>query len=220
MNRLLHIFIFLFVQNQVFAQFNFQVGYQYSWSQLGQLNDLITEQNKNHPEFSRSLNSLHGLHGIYFGLRQQINSLAIVGSWSNDINKNYSLTNSVDEIKVEYFYKKQRISLGFETARRLFALGTTLDLYLLSIKNRITGNDDKQDILKQRRFGNTIYGQFDFPLSERMGLLIRLSYLFPWKEYDLDPIQKHFKTTNSNTKEKFNQFGISLVFSNGFQTRY
>lgn len=220
MNKLLYIFIFLCVQNCVFAQFNFQVGYQYSWSPLIQLNDLISEYNSLHPEFSRKLNTLHGFHGIKLGLRQQINSISVVGSWTNEIAKSYSLIEGMNEVQDEYFYKKQRISLGLESAKGIFSLGTTIDLQLLSIKNRITGSEDKTDLLDQSRFGNTIYGQLDFPLSQRMGLLIRLSYQFPWEEYNLEFIQKHFKTSNNSTKEKFNQFGISLIFSNGFQTRY
>ncbi|NOT36742.1 MAG: hypothetical protein HOP11_05140 [Saprospiraceae bacterium] len=222
MYRLLYILIFKFVLISADAQFNFQVGYQYLWSEALRLNDLIAEHNLSHPEYSQKLSSLNGLHGIHLGLRYQINSVALTGSWSNDINKISSLASGTSEIKNEYFFKKQFFSLGLESARGLFALGTTIDLQILNIKNRISGSDDKINQLTQNRYGSTFYSQLDFPLSERMGLLVRLFYSLPWEDFNLQDWNKQLNPQSSatNTNEKFHHIGISLIFSNGFQTRF
>lgn len=222
MYRYLYILIFLFINFNAKAQFNFQVGYQYLWSELNQLNHLLDNHNSSHPEYTQKLKSLHGLHGIYLGLRYEFNALSLTGSWSNDINKNYSLAPGTNELKSEYFYKKQFISLGIESSKGIFALGTTVDLQLLGIKNRLTGSDDKLELLSQQQFGSTIYSQLDFALSERMGLLIRLSYSLPWSSFNLRSFNLQLNPTMSdlNTFEKFHQIGISIIFSNGFQTRF
>ncbi|MEP7194927.1 MAG: hypothetical protein ABI851_00295 [Saprospiraceae bacterium] len=226
-NKLALFFLLLLSNcNGLLSQFNFQVGYGYHWSELNSLNKSIDIHNVDHSEYSKSLESIHGLHGISIGIRHQFEILAPTFLWSNQINKNYSivpvsLTNT-KEIKSEYFYKLQSYSLGLETVGGLISVGGTIDLRRFNIKNRMSGTEGKNTILEERQFGNTFYAQFDFPASRRMGLLFRLSYSFPWSNFNLNSYQNDLNPNKPQIQstEKFHQIGISLIFSNGFQNRY
>ncbi|MCC6816091.1 MAG: hypothetical protein IT267_06735 [Saprospiraceae bacterium] len=222
MIRVLYIYILLFIVENSFAQFNFQVGYRYNWSTLNTMNEMWTYNNAQHPEYSNSFNNLHGFHGLYIGVRQQVDRISFVGMWNNDIHKNSSLIQGASEIRSEYFLNKQIYSIGLESAFGLLAFGSSFDFQLFNIKNRVTGVENKLKVLQQNRFGNTFYTQVDLPISARMGLIIRLNYTLLWKEFDLYDFNQHLNM-NSNLEgrmERFDQFGVSLIFSNGYQYRY
>lgn len=208
------------------AQFNFQVGYGYNWSELTNFNRIFEIHNTNHPEFSKKIEPLHGLHGISLGFRQSFNLVSLHFTWSNQIKKNYSLvpisSSSSVEFKSEYFYKQQYYSLGLESAGSLLAFGGSIDMRHFNIKGRKTGSDEKFGIFDEKKFGNTFYSQFDFPVSRRMAILIRLSYSLPWNSFDFINFSQFINSTSStiSEKDKFHQIGLSLLFSNGFQSRY
>ncbi|MEO6189422.1 MAG: hypothetical protein ABIO44_02705 [Saprospiraceae bacterium] len=228
MNYKLH-FVFLLLSLShlgIRAQFNFQVGYAYSWSEFSKLNEIINNYNKLHPEFSKKMGSLNGLHGIILGLRYQYPHIALTGSWSNQINNKYSLSppagTSTVEIKQELFYKNQIFSLGLESVTGMVSVGSTIDFRIFGIKGRHDFDEGKYNIMQVQEFGSNFYTQLDFPVSHRMALLLRLNYCFPWNGIDLTALDKSLNPLSSPSikNEKFNQFGISLIFSNGFQERY
>lgn len=216
---------FLIGQNS-FAQFNFLIGYSYNWSSFKSINDIISAHQTLHPEYSKKIKPLHGMHGIELGFRYKFESIGLNLRWSNQINNNYSLTTltspELKEEKRQYYYKNQLLGIGLEFGSGYFTLGGYMDYRWFDINGRYPDSEDKFDIIDNQNWGSTIFSQLEFPVSSRMALQFRIHYSFPWNKLDVQNFSTLLSPGNSSfsSKEKLNQWGISLIFANGFQPRY
>ncbi len=216
--------LFSWMINPLIAQFNFQIGYQFSYADFTAINGAVDYYNVTNPGLTKKLGKLTSMNAITLGVRQGLGIVSVIGSWTNQIDRLHSVGpqagSSNPSFNRELFFKNQIYSLGFESLSGNFGLGACIDLRLLSIKNRDTGSDFKRTILVDSKPGSTFYTFIDLPVSPRMGLVLKLSYGFPWNSIGLKKFSDFLTPVFSIGSESFRQMGLSLIFSNGRQPRY
>ncbi len=216
---------FIALGNFMEAQFNFQVGYNLNWSEFKQTNDFIDTYNHTHPELSTDMCRLHVLHGITLGLRYQFKIISVVCSWSNQSNNRYSIqpgiSAGVSDFKRQLNFINNNYNLGIESALGVFSIGSSLNLLNYRIKAEESSKDEKLQIFNSNNLGATIYSQLDFVVNSRMAIILRINYSFLFNSYNINNLNSYLNISTAQTQgEKINQFGISLIFSNGKQIRY
>lgn len=216
--------LFSWMLNPLFAQFNFQIGYQFSYADFTATNGAVEYYNVANPGLTKKFDRLNSMNAICLGVRQGLGIVSVIGSWTNQIDRLHCVGpqagSSNPAFMRELFFKNQIYSFGFESLAGKFGLGASIDLRILSIKNRDTGSDVKRTILVGSKPGSTFYTFFDIPVSPRMGLALKLSYGFPWTSFGLMKFSDFLTPGFSVGSESFRQMGLSLIFSNGRQPRY
>ncbi|MBK9107266.1 MAG: hypothetical protein IPM92_02505 [Saprospiraceae bacterium] len=218
-----YILLFGFLQlglNLGRTQVNVQVGYGLSFLNP-KVNDAIIHDYLTENDWLVKKDiQLNMLHGIDLGLKHTWSAIAMGIVWKNRGGKlNFEglhpVTGSLN--KQELFYSLNTYSLFLETNGRFIGLGATLDWNDFGIKQRYTGLDSKINIISEANWGHRFYLNLNFPAGNSAQICLQFSYHLPYGEFDLNPLANSILTNNSKlySKDKWNQFGITLLINNG-----
>ncbi|HUR31322.1 MAG TPA: hypothetical protein VMZ69_07805, partial [Saprospiraceae bacterium] len=67
----------------------------------------------------------------------------------------------------------------------------------------------------QNMFGLKFYLMFTLKGRQGVDMALQPYYVLPFSEYDLSPLAQYLQLEPSSTRQRWNRFGISVLFYNG-----
>lgn len=207
---------------ELFGQFNFQVGYDLAGIQCAHLNNVLQQYQDQKTWMTDPIGRAKVLNGIQAGIRYQKGDLAVLGTWRNKLARIKG--EGIDPISntstsKELFYKLQSFMFGIETRNYWLGVGASIDYTLLGMKDRTSGDNSKIRVLNDHSWGSHFMLNFNMPTNGNLGICFQLYYATQWRFFDIKPLADHLNIAilPSNTQEKIDQFGVSIIFNNGPQ---
>ena len=197
------------------SQVNLKTGYNFSIMsspELDRVIDLYNEVQGHTSEFGK----LKWLHGFDVGLRLKSDIHALELNYQGGYR---ALRAEGQSVNVTYTDKinfaVHAFGIGYQAAGGIFGLGT--DLQYQFYKTKVTSEQDGNSFKNvQHMPALKLYLLFTLKGRKGVDMALQPYYLHPFKYYDLEPLKNFiFHGGFFPKKEKWNRFGISLLFYNG-----
>ncbi len=214
-------FALLFLSMTINAQFNIKVGYIAQYAPLKELNSQFDIFNKR-ADVTSKYRAFHFMHGLELGARYMLSpTLAAELSAGNLFSSNNKSTVLVSNVaKNDEWRISQRIyNLGLESYLKSFSFGASVGYNKWSYSKDITGADKKQTVFSDNFFAAKISIGFTAK-SDFTSMALKPYYAFPITgTKSISPIGDILSpgTNNANVFEKYQTFGLSVLFYNGPQ---
>lgn len=213
-------FIFFLVSiGNINAQLNIKIGYSIGYVQADSTNKLIQDFNNGH-QYDKPLEEFKILHGVLVGLRYRINDVAIHLDWNNKFNLLKGSGTDASGISgfQKVFFKNASYGLGLEFfGTEKFSFGGTIDFDVLTYRLQNDGLPDKATILNDYGLGSHFYVSINIEGSDILTLNLQPYVQIPWTSYDIHALDNAINDKDSNQRlaEKYLNFGVRIIFSNG-----
>lgn len=209
------------------AQFNARVGYQYGYYGLGtdvhnSIIDQLNTDNLISLEDYQEMKSVKGFHGLILGARYRLEPVAI----------NVELTTMFQRFKNEgidpisggtlfnenyYGIFSYSAGLEFFTFKNI-SFGGTLDLNRLRIRAENDERADRHIILKENSISSHFFIGLNLYGNEHLSLALQPYIQIPWTNFDITGLEAQLNSgvNTNNLEDGFLNFGLRVIFSNGF----
>ncbi len=212
---ILFLIVFLTSIGHLTAQFNIKIGYSIGYMQAKSTNDIINSFNDSHANYESPLENFRFLHGVLVGLRYRLNDVAVHLDWNNKFNL---LQGSGGENYQKIYFKNSSYSFGLEFfGTEHFSLGGTIDLDALRYRTQTNLMTTKTTLLNDYGFGSHFYVSINIEGTDILTLNLQPYVQVPWTSYDIHALDNALNAKNLDEKlaEKYLNFGIRIIFSNG-----
>ena len=211
--------VFFGLSSPVNAQLNLKTGYSISFLQDASVDHIIQAYSQG-KTYSKNFKDLTWLHGFEAGLRwktgvhaleltylggyQRLRATATNPSGGEDLTD--KLKFNVHSAGIAYQISRDFIGAGFEMQRQWYITGAEVKQPDLNFKHT------------QAMWAKQVYLMFNFEGSGSVSMTIKPYYIFPSEAYDCLPLRDFLETNGSDLElNKWNRFGVTLLFYNGQQ---
>ncbi len=218
--RLFFLMFFSAFFGEISAQMNIKIGYSIGYMKAPTTNTIIGEFNQNHSFYENQLEDFKFLHGVLVGLRYRVNDVAFHLDWNNKFNllQGSGVDSSGVAAYQKLYFKNSSYGFGLEFfGSERFSLGGTIDLNALRYRNQNNEITTKTTILKDYSWGSHFYVSINIEGTDILTLNLQPYIQIPWSSFDLHTLDNALNTKNTTDKisEKYLNFGLRIVFSNG-----
>ena len=224
--RFFIIFIFgILFNTSLGAQFNFMVGYQYSYTNSSTLNAITSQLNANSTitlkEYQK-MSNLHGLHGVVLGARYRSDFVGFSAKWTPTFQvKEYQGSYISDSKKAfrKLYYRIDSYSLGIEFFAKQFSFGGSLDRNNLRIRSEIDTRNDRYIAATSHSLGSHFFIGINLEAHEHLSIAVQPYIQIPWTKFDYAELEDDLNTgvNLDHYKEGYVSYGLRVIFQNGLQ---
>lgn len=220
MRKLLPV-LFCFLNVVAFCQFNIKIGYNAQYAFLNKTNSLFQYYNANQTDIGQKFNKFHFMHGLEIGARYMItNSLGLEANFINIFSTDNKSSRIVsgNVANDEWRISNRLISLGFENVYTNFGYGMHLGYSNWKYLKDFPGGDKKQAVFNE----NILNLKLNLSIHVESGssaFALKPYYNYPLTNQQINSVDFTLNKRVSNILEKFNSFGLAIVFYNGPQSR-
>lgn len=211
---LLLVVFFGFFSSPVDAQVNLKSGYNISIVSVPAFDQVVSSYNQSRG-YSTDFAKLKWLHGFEAGLRLKADVHALELTYQGAYQ---SLKGSYIDADQEFTdrirFTMQSVAIGYQASDRKFGAGTDLQYQFYKVKflPEQSGNDYRNI---QNMFALKFYFIFTFKGRQGVDIALQPYYILPFKEYDLQPLAQRLQVEPSPTNDRWNRFGLTILFYNG-----
>ena len=214
---LLSAFCFL-VSLSLSAQLNLKVGYNLSFAQAQELDDVLSQFNEDNPWLDKRFKSFDIVNGLLLGFRYRFSSTALSANIYNRF-KTLEASGTDPATNTAFFrklsLKSRGISFGIEQFVGMISLGVTLDRDRFILESKNVSDGDFFGLIDVADWSNHIYVGINTPRSSGLALSIRPFVHIPWSSFSVDPLEENLGVSMSGRESKFWNFGVQVIFLNG-----
>ena len=223
-NFYLFFFVILF-SSPLSAQFNIKVGYNFSYSDPETHNSIIEQLNTERSAYFdnyEEMGAFHIMHGFVFGARYRFGSTAINADYNTKLQvKEFEGYNTITE-STEYrkhFYRIDSYSTGLEFFIKQFSFGGTIDWNRLRVRTENTARPSRYAFFSDNNMSSHFFVGINLYGNEHLSLAIQPFVQIPWTQFDLTSFENQIveTPTTGDKKEDFLNYGIKIIFQNGFE---
>jgi len=203
---------------QLNAQLNLKVGYNLSFAQAQELDDVLSKFNEDNPWLDKRFKSFNIVNGLLLGFRYRLSSTAI----SVNIYNRFKTTEAsgTDPATNTAFFRKlslksRGVSFGIEQFIGMISLGATLDRDRFILEGKSVSDGDFIGLIDVADWSNHFYIGINTPRSSGLALSIRPFIHIPWASFKVDPLEGNLGATVSGKESRFLNFGVQVIFLNG-----
>ena len=205
---------FGFFSSPADAQVNLKTGYNFSILSDEGIDRIIADYNQTQP-FSSPFGKLHWLHGFEVGLRFK----ADLHAFEITYQSSYQTLKAIGVSTNQEYTDKLRFgihafALGYQAANRFIGLGA--DLQYQFYRTKFTPGQTP-DVFKntQNMLAVKMYLMLTLQGQKGVDMALQPYYVLPFQNYNLDPLAAYLHVEPSSSSERWNRFGITLLFYNG-----
>jgi len=213
---LLAVFFGLF-SSPINAQINLKTGYSFSLVTDPVVNEIIDQYNQSH-NYTKELKNLKWMHGFEAGLRYKSGphafELSYMGAYRH-LRGYFANPNGGNDIYDKIGFEVHAGGLGYQLSDGFFGIGADLQYQWYITKGEL--------ILPYRTFkevqtmwATKIYMMFILEGSSNVHFVLEPYYVIPSGTYDSRPLQQFLETNVSQDQHKWDRWGITLLFYNGY----
>ncbi len=197
------------------AQVNLKTGYNFSILSNPGLDEVISIYNEVQG-YSSTFKNLTWLHGFDVGLRMKSEIHALELNYQGVYKTLRAQSQSADQTLTDKMnFAVHSFGIGYQASGGIFGLGS--DLQYQFYKTKFNSEQDG-NLFKNVQDMPAIKLYIIFTLKGRKGVDMALQpyYVHPFKYYDLQPLKDFILEGGFiPEKEKWQRFGITLLFYNG-----
>ncbi|HJW29836.1 MAG TPA: hypothetical protein VJ508_11425 [Saprospiraceae bacterium] len=198
------------------AQINLKTGYNISFLSQHGLNDLLHAWNST-AQYTDEFHNLTWLHGFEAGLRYKTSIHAFELTYLGGYQKlNASGISPTDQstFKDKINIAINETGLGYSISGGVIGLGAEVHYQWYKSKATIHVRPETFKHV-QGMIGYELFGTITLKGSQNIDLVLKPYYILPAESYKTEPLQDFLGIKNLISKERWNRFGISLLFYNG-----
>ncbi len=218
-SRSIVLILIVFSFNNIYAQFNTEIGYSVSYLEAEKVNSIFENYNSSHSMLS-DMKPLHYISGFNAGATYRFNGLKFGAFWESQSTKKIAIEgtlNNKNATEEKLYFNFNAVSLGTELQFRYLGIGATFDYNFGSIKTVKNGTSSKVKLVKNEYWSNKVYLIFYFRLTDRFGIALKPYYRLPWESVNLSPLDSYLNDGIDKITQKNIQFGVSFNIINGRQ---
>ena len=196
------------------AQINLKTGYNLSIPSPDALNQLISTYNDSRG-YATGFKNVRWLHGFEAGLRLKADLHAFELTYQAAYQGSRAITSILgQEITDRLQFAIHSAAIGYQVSDRIFGAGT--DLQYQFYKTKFTAGENGNNFKNiQNMLGLRFYLMFTLKGRQGVDMALKPYYVLPFKEYDISPLAQYLQLEPSDTKERWNRFGLTVLFYNG-----
>lgn len=214
----LAVFFCLIIAASCKAQFNINVGYNLSLPQTDQLDNVLDRFNADNTWLDRRFNSFNTVNGLLLGLKYRLENSTIEFNLYSRF-RNVRAEGTDPSTNNDYYrkisLKSRGLSLGLSQAVGMIEFGASIDRDNFILERQTASDGDFSDLVNISRWSNHIYLGVSTPKSSGLSITLRPFVQIPWTSYNLDALESDLGYAPTGKKEKFFNYGIQVIFSNG-----
>ncbi len=221
-SRSIALILIVFSFNNVYAQFNTEIGYSVSYLEAEKVNSIFKNYNLGHNMLS-DMKPLNYVSGFNAGATYRFNILKFGLFWENQSAKRIGIEgtlNNKSATEEKLYFNFNAISFGTELQFKYLGIGTTFDYNFGSIKTVKNGTNSKIKLVKNDYWSNKFYVIIYIKLTDRFGIALKPYYRLPWDSINLLPLDSYLNDGVDQITQKNVQFGVSFNIINGRQPNF
>jgi hypothetical protein len=219
------LFLFIFsISQSLNAQINIKVGYTLGFLQSKVTDDILEEFNTRNDWLGTDgeFGNWRSIHGLSMGLLYRSRFFGVELSYNNKLNKieargNDPLLNSNFQGDIQF--KLNSLSAAYELyIGETLGVGASLDWSTFKVSYEVNNNNNDQQLIRQNGLTSHFYGIINLSGNETISLAIKPFVQIPWVDWDFTNLDRALNPNGSsitNHKERFLNFGFSIIFYNG-----
>jgi len=196
------------------AQVNLKTGYNISFLSLPETEQLITSYNELQ-DYTSDFKTLTWLHGIEAGLRYKadVHGIELTYQGAYQTLKATGL-NGTEEYTDKMRFALHSIALGYQASDRRFGAGTDIQYQFYKVKFT---PGQSTDVFRntQNMLALKFYLMLTLPGHKGVDMALQPYYVLPFKTFDLNPLASHLQIEPSDQHDRWNRFGLTVLFYNG-----
>ena len=185
------------------------------------IRDRFNTNNNNTLNNYQEMDRLRGFHGLLLGARYRFEPVALNAELTSMFQRIES--EGIEPISGKTFFKEHyygiiSYSAGLEFFVKKFSFGGTLDINRLRIRAENDVRPDRHIILKESSFSSHFFIGINLDSNDQLSLAIQPFVQIPWTQFDLTGLESQLDTGANvdDFKDGFLNFGIRIIFNNGF----
>ena len=211
--------VFFGLSSPVNAQLNLKTGYSISFLDDASVVHIIQAYNQG-STYSKNFKDLKWLHGVEAGLRYKTGvhalELTYLGAYQS-LRATATNPSGGDDLTDKLKFNVHSAGLAYQLSSGAFGI-----VFEMQRQWYITGAELKQPDRNwkhtQGMWAKQAYLMLNFEGSGNVSMTIKPYYIFPSEAYDCAPLQEFLETNGGNLElNKWNRFGVTLLFYNGQQ---
>ena len=204
------------ISSPVNAQINLKSGYSLSFLHDDAVDYAIDRANAL-KTYGKEFHDLRWVHGFEAGLRFKAGIHALEVSYLGGYQRlRATFTNPAggDDLTDKIKFDVHGASIGYQLSRDFFGAGFDLQYQWYVTRGELKSPDrgfkDSQGILAKQ-----VYIMLILEGAGSSSMAIKPYYILPNKAYDATELNQFFGVKDGPEKDKWNRFGISIMFYNG-----
>jgi hypothetical protein len=198
------------------AQFNIKVAYSGLYTKLPLTKQYFRIFNTNN-DLKQEFASPRYLHGLDIGTCYRYKSWIAEAGWVILQSKKIEAITQTN-ITHKWNLSTSEFYLGLESRFGMFGVGSSLGYNSIKYKQTPDGSNKKNTVLREPIINTKFYIIIEAK-GENNAIAIKPFFQPQWQSLNLNRFSQNLNNINSNDKEYFSGYGISIVIYNGPQMK-
>jgi hypothetical protein len=206
------------ISSPVNAQINLKTGYSISFLRDDAVDRAVLSFNEAR-DYLKEFKDLTWLHGFEAGLRFKSGIHAFEVSYLGGYKRlraNFTNPSGGDDLTDKIKFDVHGAGVGYQLSRDFLGAGIDLQ-YQWYVTRAELKSPDRNFKHTQQMWAKQVYLMLILEGAGNTSMVIKPYYIFPSKEYNAQPLQDFIEANGNTDKNKWNRFGVSVMFYNGAQ---